>query len=65
MSGCLPMIIIMIILFALYPVIYSIPTYVDDVQTHYDKIAYVILHDDNIPDEITVNKDGKVIAVDE
>lgn len=65
MSGCLPMIIIMIILFALYPVIYSIPTYVDDVQTHYDKIAYVILHDDNIPDEITVNKDGEVIAVDE
>ncbi|MGN0166336.1 MAG: YidC/Oxa1 family membrane protein insertase [Lachnospiraceae bacterium] len=63
MSGCLPMIVIMIILFALYPVIYSIPTYVDDVQTHYNKIVYVIMHDDEIPDEITVDKDGKVIAV--
>lgn len=62
MSGCLPMLVIMIILFALYPVIYSIPTYVEDVQTHYNKIAYVLLHDNDIPEEIVVNSDGEVIA---
>lgn len=62
MSGCLPLIIIMVVLFALYPVIYSIPTYVEDVQTHYDKIAYVLLHDESIPSEITVDQDGEVIA---
>lgn len=62
MSGCLPLLIIMVVLFALYPVIYSIPTYVDDVQTHYDKIAYVLLHDESIPSEITVNSDGEEIA---
>lgn len=65
MSGCLPLLVIMIILFALYPVIYSIPTYVEDVQTHYDKIVYVLLHDDDIPEEIVVDKEGNVIAVDE
>lgn len=62
MSGCLPMLIILVVLFSLYPVIYSIPTYVDDIQTYYDKLAYVILHDEGIPSEITVNSEGEVIA---
>lgn len=61
-SGCLPMIVIMIILFSLYPVIYSIPSYVKDVQTYYDKISYVIEHDESIPESITVDKDGNVLT---
>lgn len=64
MSGCLPMIIILVVLFSLYPVIYSIPTYVDDVQVYYDKLAYVILHDDSIPKEITLDGEGNVLSTD-
>lgn len=52
MSGCLPMIIIMVILFALYPVIYSIPTYVDDVKTYYSDIVTVITKDEAVKEEI-------------
>lgn len=61
-SGCLPMIVIMVILFSLYPVIYSIPTYVKDIQTYYDKIAYVIENDDTIPESIIVDEKGNVIS---
>lgn len=61
-SGCLPMIIIMVVLFSLYPVIYSIPTYVKDVQTYYDKISYVVLNDESIPESITIDKDKNVIT---
>lgn len=68
-SGCLPMIIIMIILFSLYPVIYSIPSYVEDVQSHYEKISYILSESNykefDIPESITVDKDGNVIDTKE
>jgi len=64
MSGCLPLIILMIILFALYPVVYSIPTYVKDVQAHYLKIIDPILSKDNgIPENIAVDEEGNILKV--
>lgn len=70
MSGCLPMIVIMIFLFALYPVVYSIPTYVKDVQTHYKKIVDPLLAEEKssiikdgkyIPEELYVDEEGNII----
>ena len=63
MSGCLPLIILMIILFALYPVVYSIPTYVKDVQAHYVKIIDPLLAENNgIPKTISVDENGNVLS---
>jgi YidC/Oxa1 family membrane protein insertase len=62
MSGCFPMIVLMVILFALYPVIYSIPTYVDEVQTYYSDIVTVLMTDDSIPEKIVVDSEGTVVA---
>lgn len=42
MSGCLPMIITMPILFALYRVIYNVPAYVDSVKALYENAAVTI-----------------------
>lgn len=42
MSGCLPMLITMPILFALYRVIYNIPAYVDSVKALYSEVAVLI-----------------------
>lgn len=39
MSGCLPMLITLPIMFALYRVIYAIPAYVDDIYVLYNTIA--------------------------
>ena len=62
MSGCLPLIVLMIILFALYPVVYSIPTYVKDVQKHYVKIIDPLLAENNgIPKSISVDEEGNVL----
>ena len=69
MSGCLPMLVIMIFLFALYPVVYSIPTYVDGVKVHYEKIAEPLLSDEKdklidpelvLPEEVYMDPDGNV-----
>ena len=69
MSGCLPMLVIMVFLFALYPVVYSIPTYVEDVKVHYQKISDRLLADEKsdivdkthlIPEELFVTSDGQV-----
>ncbi|MGN0505210.1 MAG: YidC/Oxa1 family membrane protein insertase [Lachnospiraceae bacterium] len=38
-SGCLPMLITLPIMFALYRVIYAIPAYVDDIYTLYNTVA--------------------------
>ena len=73
MSGCLPMLVIMIFLFALYPVVYSIPTYVDGVREHYQKIVTPLTatERDNIipaeyviPDELYVDEEGNVFNLD-
>lgn len=67
MSGCLPMLVIMVFLFALYPVVYSIPTYVEDVKVHYQKISDPLLADKKsgfvdeeniIPEEVYVDSEG-------
>lgn len=42
MSGCLPMLITMPILFALYRVIYNVPAYVDSVKALYQSAAVTI-----------------------
>lgn len=46
MSGCLPLLITMPILFALYRVIYNIPAYVDSVNALYREVA-VLIQDSN------------------
>lgn len=67
MSGCLPMIVIMILLFALYPVVYSIPIYVEDIGDKYREIITDIEKDEDagvIPKYISVNEAGEVVAND-
>lgn len=49
-AGCLPMIITLPIMFALYRVIYAIPAYVNDIYDLYNKIAEGIL---SMPDYFT------------
>ena len=41
-AGCLPMLIMFPIMFALYRVIYAIPAYVDDIYVMYNNIAEVL-----------------------
>ena len=63
-SGCLPMILLMVLLFALYPVVYQIPVYVEDIGTEYEKIVTAIenqkVSDKNsdgiIPETVTVGE---------
>ena len=45
-SGCLPMLITLPIMFALYRVIYSIPAYVDSIKALYENIANAMLNTD-------------------
>ena len=61
-SGCLPMILLMVLLFALYPVVYQIPIHVKDIGKEYEKIVTAIenekVTEDNadgvIPEKVTV-----------
>jgi len=45
-AGCLPMLIMFPIMFALYRVIYAIPAYVDDIYVMYNNIAEVLKNQD-------------------
>ena len=56
-GGCMPMLLQMLILFALYGVIYAIPTYVKDVNTIYDNAAsYVYESIDEYEDLKSINE---------
>ncbi|SHO54268.1 YidC/Oxa1 family membrane protein insertase [Anaerocolumna xylanovorans] len=46
-SGCLPLLIQLPIMFALYQVIYRIPAYVNDINVWYNNIGEAILHNGN------------------
>lgn len=52
MSGCLPMLITLPILFALYRVIYKVPAYVSDVKALYESIAISVQNIDGYTDLI-------------
>lgn len=45
LGGCLPLLITLPIIFALYRVIYAIPAYVDDVNDQYKSIANAIINE--------------------
>ncbi len=51
MSGCLPLLISLPILFALYRVIYKIPAYVNDVYGMYEGIAIAVRSLGNFPND--------------
>ena len=69
-SGCLPMILLMVLLFALYPVVYQIPVHVKDVGKEYEKIVTAIenekVTDENpdgvIPEKLTVGKKSYTLS---
>lgn len=49
LSGCLPLLISLPIMFALYRVIYSVPAYVNDVKSLYDVVAQGVINIQGFP----------------
>ena len=62
MSGCLPLLISLPIMFALYQVIYKIPAYVDDVRSLYDFVASQFVHVDGYVEGLKNFISGNKIA---
>ena len=56
-GGCLPMLISLPILFALYRVIYNIPAYVPQVYRIYEDLAEILVKDPNITVDILAGKE--------
>lgn len=53
LSGCLPLLISLPIMFALYKVVYAIPAYVTDVKALYDTVASNIMNIDGYVEGLT------------
>lgn len=51
-SGCLPLLISLPIMFALYRVIYAVPAYVNDVRSLYDVIAQGVINIQGFPEAL-------------
>lgn len=63
-GGCLPMIVTMIVFFALYRVIYAIPAYVPQIKEIYEQVANVAIGNESALNYILdAGKDLKITAV--
>ncbi|ABX44290.1 YidC/Oxa1 family membrane protein insertase [Lachnoclostridium phytofermentans] len=63
LSGCLPLLISLPIMFALYRVIYAVPAYVNDVKSLYDVIAQGVIHIQGFPEALAqFAKDNSITA---
>lgn len=63
-GGCLPMIITMIVFFALYKVIYAIPAYVPEIHQIYDNVAVLTdQNEDALQYVLDAGKDLRVTGV--
>lgn len=63
-GGCLPMIVTMIVFFALYRVIYAIPAYVPQIKEIYEQVANVAVGNESALNYILdAGKDLKITAV--
>jgi YidC/Oxa1 family membrane protein insertase len=62
-AGCLPMLIQLPIMFALYKVIYNIPAYVNDIRTIYNNIAVSIMRTNGYVDIMTKYADANHVRV--
>ena len=63
MGGCLPMLITLPILFALYRVIYKVPAYIDDIYVLYEDVANVFIAMENHIALITSFVETEKIAI--
>ncbi len=62
-SGCLPLLISLPIMFALYRVIYAVPAYVNDVKSLYDVIAQGVINIQGFPEALAQFLTDNKIAV--
>lgn len=63
MSGCLPLLISLPIMFALYRVIYSVPAYVNDIKALYEGIAVSVQNTSGYVDAVASFVKDNTIAV--
>lgn len=62
MAGCLPLLISLPIMFALYQVIYKIPAYINDINALYDVVATNFMHVEGYADALKTFIEGNKIT---